>query len=103
MSSGTGEGANSSQPQYQAKVETPAGGEKRPYYKEYRGRGGYRKDYQPRSEYQPRGEYQHKSQEVTEGGAEANYNFDAVYNTENGGQYERRYSRGGYRGSRGGF
>jgi hypothetical protein len=55
MSSGAGEGAQYSQHQYQAKEETPAGGEKSPYYREHRGRGGYRKDYQSR------GEYQHKS------------------------------------------
>lgn len=99
MSSGAGEGANPSQ---YKKVETPATGEKKPYYKERRG-GGYRKEYQPRG-----GEFhQRAEQATTEGGAaaEMNYNFDAVYASgENGGQYkERRFSRGGHRGGRGGY
>ena len=95
MSSGAGEGANSS---HYKQVETPAGGDKRPYYKERRG-GGYRKEYHPRG-----GDYQQRAEPTTEGGAEANYNFDAVYTSgENGGHYkERRFSRGGYRGGRGG-
>ena len=92
MSSGAGEGAQSS---HYKQTETPAG-DKKPYYKENR-RGGYRKDYQPRyaTEYHPK---QEETTNTTEGGAEFNYNFDAVYTAgENGGHYkERKYSsRGG--------
>ena len=98
MSSGAGEGANSS---HYKQVETPAGGDKRPYYKERRGGGGYRKDYHPRG-----GDYHPRAEQTQDGNGEANYNFDAVYTTgsgENGAHYkERRFSRGGYRGGRGG-